>query len=145
MTSQTQTTRSPKGQEKHNRMVEAVAKELVRKGFLIKADSIEWSDGVPPVLGENFKPDIIAFKDSIFHIIEVETCSTFQSAETAHQLQIFSGKGKTTVIVPTVCRSRTDLVLKMRESLREWGLQSVKIGTCDPATGKVELPREMDA
>ncbi|MDR6227221.1 hypothetical protein [Desmospora profundinema] len=128
--------------DQHHDMIRLVAKELVRKGFQVQADHVDWPDGPPMAAVDGYKPDILAFRESRVVFVQVETCSTYRKSKVGHPLSVFSQKGAAWVVIPTACGKKSNPVLYMRDALRDWALTNVKIGTCDLLSGKVELPKE---
>lgn len=128
--------------DQHHDMVRLVANALVRKGYQVQANHIDWPDGQPQVAFEGYKPDLMAFRESKVVFVQVETCSTYQSTKVGYPLSVFSQKGTAWIIIPSHCENESNPLLYMRDSLRDWGLSGVKIGTCNPDTGEVDLPKE---
>lgn len=127
--------------ESHRNMVRLVAEELIRMGYQVQADHIDWPDGTPVAQVEGYKPDILAFQGSRVVFIQVETCSTYRDTKVGYPLSVFSQKGSAWIVIPTACGPKSNPLLYMRDALRDWGLTNVKIGTCDPETGTVQLPK----
>lgn len=132
--------RPPDSQANHDKMVRYVAKDLVAKGYNVLADGINWPKGTPPEIN-GYIPDITATKNNLLLIFEVETCPTYDNDHTRAQLSAFSRRSTTYIIVPPVCVNNGkeyDPVPDVKECLIKWGLTSVRIGTCNPHTGKIQ-------
>ncbi|PTM59144.1 hypothetical protein [Desmospora activa] len=142
MTEQTYSDQSISTPNQHHHAVQLVANALVRKGYQVQAHHIDWPDGSPRVAIEGYKPDLMAFRESKVIFVQVETCSTYRSSKVGHPLSLFSQKGTAWIIIPFHCGNRDNPLLYMREALRDWGLSGVKIGTYNPESGQVDLPKE---
>lgn len=142
MSSGSNTKRKSDSQTNHDKMVSYIANSLKRNGYLVKADHISWVDGSPDEIN-NFCPDISASKSGNSFIIEVETCPTYKDIHTREQLSAFiqSKKGTVYMMVPHSCvrnGEAYDHISEIKDTLKSWGLTSVKIGTCNPFNGTIK-------
>jgi hypothetical protein len=123
----------------HDNMIRYIANDLSSKGYGVLAGHIDWPKGSPGAIN-GYVPDLTITNTDCFIIIEVKTCSTYNDELTRKQLTVFDKKGGTYIIVPPECHmhdDKYDPVAEVKENLRKWGLYSVRIGTCDPYTGKI--------
>lgn len=135
--------RSQKSQDKHDIIVKYITNDLVSKGYSVLADHINWPQGSPDEIN-GYIPDVTASKRNAFLVFETETCPTYKDDHTKEQLTAFNKKGTTYIIVPSVClrdNKEYDPVPEVKETLRNWDLSSVGVGTCDPFTGKIEYDK----
>jgi hypothetical protein len=132
--------RPANSQSNHDKMVKYIANSLKSQGYIVKADHIGWENGSPEEI-YNYIPDITASKNGQFFIFEVETCPTYKDVHTKEQLSSFSKKGTTYMMVPHACNrnSKTyDHISEIKQTLKQWELSSVKIGTCNPFDGEIK-------
>lgn len=131
--------RSANSQIDHNNMVRYIANDLVSRGYSVRADHIGWPKG-PFFEINGYRPDITAIDTDSSLIFEIETCSTYSDDHTKEQLTAFNKKGGVYIIIPPVCsrdNKNYDPVTEVKENLKNWGLFLVRVGTCDPLTGKI--------
>ncbi|TEB08606.1 hypothetical protein Psch_02172 [Pelotomaculum schinkii] len=131
--------RSADSQINHNNMVRYIANDLVSKGYGVLADHINWPKGSPGKIN-GYIPDLTVTNTDSFIIFEIETCSTYSDDHTREQLTAFDKKGGTYIIIPSACSMGNinyDPVEEVKQNLKNWGLFSVRVGTCDPFTGKI--------
>jgi len=108
--------------------------------YYVKADHIDWKQGSPDEIN-GYIPDISASKQYQLLVFEIESCSTYNDDHTKAQLTAFSKSYITYIIVPPVCirdGKKYDPVPEVKKCLKDWGLTSVRVGTCNPFTGKIE-------
>lgn len=136
--------RTPENRTDHDRMVKIVAEYMLKKNYTVWADHINWPNGVPPKV-RGHRPDVAAGAGLSRFYFEVEDCLTYWDDHTRSQLTSFSGadtattRGTCYVVVPDACPGRGNPAEEMQELLRQWGLNEVKIGVCNPRTGVVDL------
>lgn len=131
--------RSADSQIDHDNMVSSIANDLASKGYSVFADHINWPKG-PFWPINSYTPDVSATNIDISLIFEIHTCSTYNDEHTKEQLTSFDKKAGTFIIVPPVCsrdNKNYDPVSEVKQILKNWGLFSVRVGTCDPLTGKI--------
>lgn len=136
---------SAESQSKHDRMVRIIAEDLASKGYSVLADHIGWPKGAPGLIN-GYVPDLTVTNTDWFVIFEVKTRSTYRDEHTREQLTAFEQKGGTFIIVPPehcLDHERFDLVAEVKQILRNWGLFSVRVGTCDPLTGEIDYFADM--
>ncbi|MGF7431081.1 hypothetical protein PQ689_03265 [Thermoanaerobacterium thermosaccharolyticum] len=136
------TNRIPKNQIYHNNILKDLANDLFSKGYIVKADHINWAYGAP-IQFNGHVPDLIAIgEDGGKFIMEVEDCTTYSDEHTEQQLKAFTKvQGYTCyIIVPAVC-NRDDKAYntqnEVRTLLNNWGLPHVKIGLYDWDSKKI--------
>lgn len=78
--------RTKQGQAEHDRKVLAIARELERQGFDVKADLPGY---VQPLTIGGYRPDIVAQKGTQRKIVEVETQNTKGSTRDEGQKEAF--------------------------------------------------------
>lgn len=132
--------RSADSQINHNNMVRYIANDLASRGYSVFADHINWPRGSFCEIS-GYIPDITATDTECSLIFEIETCQTYNDDHTREQLTAFDKKGGTYIIIPPVCSRDNkdyDPVAEVKQNLQNWGLFLVRVGTCDPLTGKID-------
>ncbi len=101
--------------KEHNRLIFAMVKHLISKGYKVSADHISYPNGKPDEYGGK-RPDIHATKEGEEIFIEAETCESLKSKETKEQWKILSTRDNTmfSVIIPKKCLSEA------KKLAREW-------------------------
>lgn len=131
--------RSADSQIDHNNMVRYIANDLASQGYSVLADHINWPKGSPGAIN-GYIPDLTLTNTDSFIIFEIETCPTYSDDHTREQLIAFDKKGGTYIIIPPACsgdNKNCDPVTEVKQNLKNWGLFSIRVGTCDPVTGKI--------
>ncbi|MTV50179.1 hypothetical protein GJ688_14475 [Heliobacillus mobilis] len=126
-------------QTNHDQCVQAVASQLKAAGYFVLADHIHWEDGAPKEI-EHCVPDIMASKDNVTTVYEIETCSTLGDVHTTQQLTTFSSQYKTVLVVPQDCYSKFlngSLIDHAKSGLLREGLRHVSVAVYDPSTDKL--------
>lgn len=73
-------------QTRHNRQVQIEANRYLRNGFKVWADIKGWSQ--PDTIG-GYRPDVIAYKNGSFTVVEVETTDSVNSSRDIAQQRAF--------------------------------------------------------
>ena len=132
--------RSQESQSNHDKMVRYIANDLQSRGYYVRADHIPWNNGKPDEI-DGYIPDVTASSQGQFLIFEIETCPTYDDEHTRKQLTAFSNHSTTFIIVPNSCQRNNqsfDPVPEVKQCLRNWGLTSVRVGTCNPFNGEID-------
>ncbi len=100
----------------HEKMIEGIKNRLESNGFMVQADHIDSPNGTPARIGTAV-PDIWAKKGSKEIVVEVETCSSLEDADTRYQFNAFSRKPgiEFWVVVPKKCAGLA------QKNAKEWG------------------------
>lgn len=128
--------RKSENQVHHDNILKALANDMSNRGYNVKADHIEWSNGAPNNYYGHI-PDVIATSlGNGNFIMEVEDCTTYKDEHTKEQLESFiKVKGFSCyIILPKTCYRQEkpyDTVEEMKTILKNWGLQNVNIGYYD--------------
>lgn len=102
--------------EIHKNLIKAMVGVLVKQGFEVKADHIDYEGGAPDSYGGKI-PDIFAIKNGKKKIfVEAETCDSISLDHTKEQCQIFSDKigFEFWIIAPKEC------INELKSQLKEW-------------------------
>lgn len=121
--------RSQTSESVHNQIVLCTSDVLYHNGFQVLADHIGWFYGCP---GEynGYRPDIVATKNGLTHLIEVETLDSYKKEHCLSQLRSFSRTGFSThVILPGDYIGEMFAVSQMKSKLLAHHMD-VKVGTC---------------
>jgi hypothetical protein len=113
----------------HNRLVYLMALHFKKLGHQkVRADLKKWEKPDPiysPNSYKRFIPDITCSYQDTFIILEAETCTTLNKAETREQFAVFRAhadmiSGRFEVVVPKICKSSGKI--EMQNIARGWNI-----------------------
>ncbi|RKN86755.1 hypothetical protein [Paenibacillus ginsengarvi] len=126
--------RNELNQSKHDRIIQKIADDFARQGFIVYADHIKWSMGRPPLFNGH-RPDLTIQGQNGRVIVEVETFDSCLESHAISQLRAFNRVGiPVIVVIPEVIHT----ILGANNGLTKFNALNNRINTSKLYNVKVD-------